>query len=157
MQAAMLNMLKVLLMRPATEMEYLMSLGLGGLAAVLVMSKVGTAMDLKVAEPLRALMALGITLAAVLAALVLVDEKVRLTGWVILGVSVVVVLVIGVPAVCLIEKGGYVAGLVTLAMSIVVAAVVVVFVHTGFRAVRGGEKSVGFGLEHNRETKEFIK
>ncbi|MCE9614744.1 MAG: hypothetical protein K8T26_10740 [Lentisphaerae bacterium] len=156
MQADMIQVLKRLLLSPATPLEFMVSALLALFVFVLVLNKVGTAMDLKVAQTGQSLVVLAVTLVAGLALVVVAGRHVPLPGWGAIAAGVAVVVLVGAPVTVWVQKGGYFGALTALLFSIAAAMVVVTLVHTIFGAFGKGEQSVGRGLDHNRETQRFL-
>jgi peptidoglycan/LPS O-acetylase OafA/YrhL len=157
MQATFTRLIHKLLFNPDSDLQFFLAAGLAIVVFVMVLNKVGVAMDLKVAQTGRSLPLFVLLLAAELLVLAFLPRAVKLPGWGMIGVSVGVVLIVGVPLTCLLLKGSYFNALFSLLLSIAAVVVVLLFVDMGFGVWRKGEQGVGIGLDHNRETRTFLK
>ena len=154
MQAKFVQLIHKLLFNPDSDLQLFLAAGLAIIVFVMVLNKVGTAMDLKVAQTGRSLPLFMLLLVAELLVLAYVPH---LSRWGMIAVGAAVVLVAGVPLTSLLLKGPLLGALFSLLISIAAVVVVLLFVNMGFGVVHKGEMSVGMGLNHNRETESILK
>jgi len=144
------RIIQTALLDPESKVEMAFMLVTGFIAFVGVMSKAGDALKITVPESNRSIAVFFITAAAILLAvgacniwLVPRMENPDISKWLPAVTVVVVLLVVSVPAMCLIQRANYLQGLFSLLMSVVAAALVVLLVHTLFDAVRHKKKEFG--------------
>jgi hypothetical protein len=157
MYSAIVLLLKQALCYPASELELVLAAALAGTAFVMTLNTAGGAANMPLAQSGRSLVVLIAWLAFELGVLAAVRVYASVPAWAEIAIGAAIVLAIGVPLVCLLLKSAYFSALFALALAIAAAAVVAMFVHTGFNAVRGGGGSIDLGRRHKHETEEFLR
>ena len=157
MQTSMMRLLRRALMNPATETEFLVALILAAVVFVVILNKVGSSLGLIMANTGRSILVLALLLLVNGLVLGFVSRVYAPSGWILLGGAAILIVVVIAPCTSFIQKGSYASSLFALLIGLAAAAVAVAFVHAGFQAFSGGGKSVGKGLDHNREVEQFLR
>lgn len=156
MEAAAEHFFRLMLWNPRTQFELLLSATLAAMTFVLVLNKVGSALDLKLAETMRSLVVLAVGLTAVLAALGFLSLQPGLPRLVIPVAAIVLVLAVVTPLACLLLKGPYLSALFSLLISMAAATVMILFIHTTFSALNKSGTSVDHGRQHRRDVERAM-
>ena len=144
---------------PSSSVEFIVLAILAAFVFVVIMIKVGDALDIPVPDTKRSIAVLMIGTVGILLVLTAVNfylmphittTGLRACAWI--ASIIVALLAIAGPAICLIQRASYLSGLSSILLSIGASVIVLLLVRAGFRAVRVGDK----GLETTRGRTEIV-
>lgn len=159
---ALQRVMDFLLGQPGSPLERWLVLALSAVAAILVLAKVGSLLGIPNTGVGYAFMALAFGVVLVVAGYA--AAMIYLPAWedpavrtaLLIGIPVVASLALVVPLMCALQKGGYIAGLITWLIGVGVAAVMVLLVSSVFDAVMTGKGEAGKGKARRDEVNRFI-
>ena len=156
MQAAIMDILMAILLKPGTHLEMFLSCVLGSIAFAVTLGSVGSALNLQLTGIVRTaiVLAIGLALNALVLGYLLSAHDAPV--WMLAAAAAVLLLVVIAPIACFILKGGYLSVLTSMLLGGAGVIVVILFVHTGFRVFSGAGKSVDHGRSHKRAIEEVL-
>ena len=156
MQAGIEYVLRRMLFQPHTQTEFMLTAALAALIFVLVLNGIGGALNLAAAQLIRSLLVLVLGLAVELGVLGYLATQ-RLPGWAMPAAATFLLLAVVLPLACAVLKGRYPAALFSVLIATAAAALVALALHLVSGAASVGGKSVGTGIERNREVERFLQ
>lgn len=157
------DIIRVLAGNPAGRVELYVTLAAGWLALVLVLSAAGKALGL--AQSGRALSAIAATLGMGLVIVGMVAARLYLPQWnqvgfrlwILVASGVLVSLIVVVPLIAWLQKGGYVGALFAWILAILAAGLVIVLVGAIFESIAAGSRSAERGKLHRQQVERALE
>ena len=155
-----LRIVRITLGNPTSDMELGILAGLGAIALIFAIYKIGDLLGAHQAGKMRAIIIMIISVAAMLAAVAAINFYVlpklthhhTISRYLPIAAGVIVLFVVSTPLMCLVQKTSYFSGLFALLLSAALAAVIVAMGSAAFNAIHVGSKD----LDKQKERKDTI-
>ncbi|MBU1734275.1 MAG: hypothetical protein KJ692_03455 [Verrucomicrobia bacterium] len=152
-----LNVVDNLLKHPGTPLEKWLLIIPGCLFFMWVYVRTGSAFGMSHSGGFRGGFSAVLGFALVLAAMTAVSLYFPKVGpWLWVGVSVVVLLMVVMPLVCLIQRAGYMAAFMTWLISVAALAALILLISAGFDAFSAGREQAEKSKVHKQELEQLI-